>query len=68
MEETNDLEFIKMHGAGNDFIIIDLNRYQAPTENMCKALSNRHAGVGCDMIMGWISRWVHQNLIQQIYL
>ncbi|POT24530.1 diaminopimelate epimerase [Citrobacter freundii] len=41
-----------MHGAGNDFIIIDLNQYPPPTENMCKALSNRHTGVGCDMILG----------------
>ncbi|ECE0486469.1 diaminopimelate epimerase [Salmonella enterica subsp. enterica] len=52
MDDINELVFTKMHGAGNDFIIIDLARYPPPTPNMCKALSNRHTGVGCDMILG----------------
>lgn len=49
---NKELVFTKMHGAGNDFIIIDLRVYPCPTPIECQALSNRHTGVGCDMILG----------------
>jgi diaminopimelate epimerase len=46
------LRFTKMHGAGNDFVVVDLRRGQAaPDAAMCRALADRHAGVGCDQIL-----------------
>ena len=46
------LRFSKMHGAGNDFVVIDLRdgvtRLDAP---LCRALGDRHMGVGCDQIL-----------------
>lgn len=41
-----------MHGAGNDIVVLDLRYADAPTPALCRALSNRHTGVGCDMILG----------------
>jgi diaminopimelate epimerase/O-ureido-serine racemase len=41
-----------MHGAGNDFIVLDLREAEAPSPELCRALANRHTGIGCDMILG----------------
>jgi diaminopimelate epimerase len=46
------LPFTKMHGAGNDFIVLDLRRRLAPSPNLCRVLADRHKGVGCDLILG----------------
>ncbi len=41
-----------MHGAGNDFVVLDLRRGAAPpSASLCRALADRHAGVGCDQIL-----------------
>ena len=46
------LRFTKMHGAGNDFVVLDLRHGQtAPDASLCRALADRHAGVGCDQIL-----------------
>jgi len=44
--------FRKMHGAGNDFIVLD-GRAQAPelTPARIAALSDRNAGIGCDQFI-----------------
>lgn len=49
---TAALRFSKMHGAGNDFVLIDL-RHGAPEPDaaLCRALADRHTGVGCDQIL-----------------
>jgi len=46
-----NLRFRKMHGLGNDFVIID-SRHRKPkvTEAMAKALGNRNCGVGFDQL------------------
>mgnify|MGYP003654047055 FL=1 len=46
------LKFTKMHGAGNDFVVIDLisQRYR-PREQDMRLLADRHFGVGCDQIL-----------------
>lgn len=46
------IEFLKMHGAGNDFVVID-NRARgvALSEEQRKQLANRRYGVGCDQIV-----------------
>lgn len=46
------LRFTKMHGAGNDFVVLDLRDGRAPPDAaLCRALADRHAGVGCDQIL-----------------
>ncbi|WP_262415597.1 diaminopimelate epimerase [Pseudomonas sp. MIS38] len=46
------LRFSKMHGAGNDMIILDLRDAQDPSRELCKYLANRHKGIGADMVLG----------------
>src|SRR5947207_15415765 len=41
-----------MHGAGNDFVMLDLRTAEAPSPELCRALADRHTGVGCDLILG----------------
>ena len=45
------LTFLKMHGAGNDFVVID-SRGRAPvtTPSLARALGDRHCGVGFDQL------------------
>ncbi len=47
--------FIKMHGAGNDFVVIDSRRRGAgfaglTTAGLARALGDRHRGVGFDQL------------------
>jgi diaminopimelate epimerase len=46
------LRFTKMHGAGNDFVMIDLisQRFVLRPRHIRK-LSDRHFGVGCDQVL-----------------
>ncbi len=45
-------DFIKMHGAGNDFVVLDLRRGgEAPTAKEAVAIADRHRGIGCDQII-----------------
>ena len=46
------LRFSKMHGAGNDFVVLDLrDGTPPPSPALSRALADRHAGVGCDQIL-----------------
>jgi diaminopimelate epimerase len=46
------LRFSKMHGAGNDFVLIDLrNRSPLPDTALARAMGNRHTGVGFDQLL-----------------
>ncbi len=46
------LRFSKMHGAGNDFVVLDLRGgAEPPGPALCRALADRHFGVGCDQIL-----------------
>ena len=48
---TNGLPFVKMHGAGNDFVIIDSRgRGAVVTAAMAQALGDRNRGVGFDQL------------------
>lgn len=50
--EPAPLRFSKLHGAGNDFVLIDLrDGRQAPSPALCRALADRRTGVGCDQIL-----------------
>lgn len=62
---ASGLRFSKMHGAGNDFVVLDLrdNRplvlrlwfdkltMSGGIANLCRALADRRTGVGCDQIL-----------------
>ena len=46
------LRFSKMHGAGNDFVVIDLrDGIPPPDAELASRLADRHFGVGCDQIL-----------------
>ena len=47
------LPFSKMHGAGNDFVLIDLRGGRAaPDAATVRAIADRHTGVGFDQLLG----------------
>ena len=48
---TQQISFMKMHGLGNDFVIVD-SRGPGPliSEEMARGLGNRHLGVGFDQL------------------
>ena len=46
------LRFTKMHGLGNDFVVLDAVRQQvALTPEQARFLADRHFGVGCDQVL-----------------
>ena len=46
------LEFTKMHGLGNDFIVIDaINQAVSLTAEQVRRLADRHFGIGCDQLL-----------------
>jgi diaminopimelate epimerase len=46
------LAFTKMHGAGNDFAVLDFTQQNfSLTERQLKKIADRHLGVGCDQIL-----------------
>lgn len=45
-------KFTKMHGCGNDFVVIDAVRQDvAMNAQLAQAIANRHTGIGCDQIL-----------------
>lgn len=46
------LRFTKMHGAGNDFVVLDLRDSSTlPDVNTTRAMGNRHTGIGFDQLL-----------------
>lgn len=46
------LRLRKMHGAGNDFVVIDARDGRPPlAPDMARRLADRHRGVGCDQLV-----------------
>lgn len=46
------IDFVKMHGLGNDFVIIDGRKHNLTlNSDMAKRISHRQRGVGCDQII-----------------
>jgi diaminopimelate epimerase len=46
------LPFVKMHGAGNDFVVLDGVRGELPPlEPIAARLADRNFGIGCDQIL-----------------
>jgi diaminopimelate epimerase len=49
---AEQLAFVKMHGLGNDFVVLDGRaRALALTDAEARAIADRHTGVGCDQII-----------------
>lgn len=49
---TCAVPFSKMHGAGNDFVVLDLRGdISAPEPALCRSIAQRYSGVGCDQIL-----------------
>jgi len=49
---TRWLEFTKMHGAGNDFVVLDGLAGELPAlEALARRLADRHFGIGADQIL-----------------
>lgn len=52
MSQTAPRPFVKMNGAGNDFVVVDaLERPFRPTEDQVRALGDRAAGEGFDQLI-----------------
>ncbi|MFT4615236.1 MAG: diaminopimelate epimerase [Bacteroidia bacterium] len=46
------LDFTKMHGTGNDFVVIDLiSQHYSLTSKDIRRLADRHYGIGCDQVL-----------------
>lgn len=46
------LRFTKMHGLGNDFVVIDaITQDIALTPELARRLADRHFGIGCDQVL-----------------
>lgn len=47
------VSFTKMHGLGNDFIVLDGREQSLPalTEKLISSLANRRTGIGCDQLI-----------------
>ncbi len=49
--DETDLPFMKMHGLGNDFVVLDARaRKITVSETLARALGDRHRGVGFDQL------------------
>jgi uncharacterized membrane protein YbaN (DUF454 family)/predicted small lipoprotein YifL len=51
LSRSTALRFSKMHGAGNDFVVIDLRDGTPAHAELAARLADRHTGVGCDQIL-----------------
>lgn len=50
-QDTTSLAFAKMHGLGNDFVILDTrNGAERMTAALAQAIGDRHTGVGFDQL------------------
>ena len=46
------IDFTKMHGLGNDFVVIDaINQPVELTPGQVRQLADRHLGIGCDQLL-----------------
>lgn len=47
-----DLQFSKMHGLGNDFVVIDATRQRVNlSPEQIRNIADRHFGIGCDQVL-----------------
>lgn len=47
-----NLQFTKMHGLGNDFVVVDaINQTVDLTPEQARFIADRHFGIGCDQLL-----------------
>jgi len=47
-----NLRFTKMHGLGNDFVVVNLvTQHARVDEHVVRRLADRHLGIGCDQVL-----------------
>ena len=53
MRRTMRVDFIKMHGLGNDFVVLDARTHTLPAIDapVARALADRRTGIGCDQLI-----------------
>lgn len=53
MPRTMRVPFVKMHGLGNDFVVLDAREDALPpvTPDIARALADRRTGIGCDQVI-----------------
>ena len=52
MKISNNIPFMKMHGLGNDFVVLDARTFSYNiNKKLIISLSNRNRGVGCDQLV-----------------
>lgn len=53
MQRTMRIPFVKMHGLGNDFVVLDARQDQLIpiTSDFARALADRRTGIGCDQLI-----------------
>jgi diaminopimelate epimerase len=52
MAENMAQAFLKMHGAGNDFVVLDLRQVPLRVDaKLARAIADRRTGVGCDQVI-----------------
>ena len=45
------MRFVKMHGAGNDYVLLDARDMETDWSTLAKSMCNRHTSVGADGIL-----------------
>jgi diaminopimelate epimerase len=45
------MDFTKMHGAANDFVVVDARKIKNDWPKLAIAVCNRHLGIGCDSLI-----------------
>ena len=46
------IKFTKMHGAGNDFVVLDgVRQSVALSPEQVRFIADRHFGIGCDQVL-----------------
>ena len=47
------MDFVKMHGLGNDFVVLDARARTLPeiTRPFARAIADRNSGIGCDQLV-----------------
>jgi diaminopimelate epimerase len=51
MEHNPLMEFTKMHGAANDFVVVDARNMKRDWPGMAITVCDRHTGIGCDSLI-----------------
>jgi diaminopimelate epimerase len=64
----NAFHFTKMHGLGNDFVVIETITQQVQlTPDIIRAISDRRLGIGCDQVLVLSESTHHADFNYRIY-